>query len=373
MPGKSNGTKKTSTVKKPIKYREVPALNNKFNASDYSIILERKDRASLAWDFFGRLFNKEEKRYIDEVNVYCTLCLQNLITRQQSNALELPSASLGSVKKYKSTTSTSSLLLHLSSSHGKDEKEADENKLTQYFGKTSEANVTLPSIAFKHSLLARRLVLLCARSLISYESVTSEGFSDFFKSYGIVADLDVPHRTTLTRTALEDVYRDSIPLVKGVIRSSSYCSLTFDIWTDNYRRKSYVTFNYSCIDDSCRIQNLNLCTLLMPYRHRAVEILEEFDKTLKFYEIDRSEICTVTDKGSNLVKLINDAKLKHHFCLGHGFHNLINEDGFSSVPDIDELLTKIKNISYDRPLSLFAISFSDFLHHTRIMLCSMNC
>ncbi|KAJ6649018.1 hypothetical protein Bhyg_04250 [Pseudolycoriella hygida] len=86
--GKIEWNEKTSTVKKPIKYREVPALNNKFNAGDYSIILERKDRASLAWDFFGRLFNKEEKRYIDEVNVYCTLCLQNLITRQQSNALD---------------------------------------------------------------------------------------------------------------------------------------------------------------------------------------------------------------------------------------------------------------------------------------------
>lgn len=246
------------------------------------------------------------------------------------------------MKKYKATTSTSSLLGHLSSAHGIDEKAADQNKLTQYFGKSGQIkNATTTE---KHFLLSRRLVLLCARSLISYSSVTSEGCTDFFKSYGIIVGFDAPHRTTLTRAALDDVYRDAIPIIKNIIKSSKYSSLTFDIWTDNFRRKSYVTFNYCCIDDVFQLQNLNLCTLIMPYRHRAVDVLKEFDKTLKFYEIDRREIYTVTDKGSNLVKLINDEKLRSHFCLGHGLHNLINEDGFASVPDIDILLTKIKKI-----------------------------
>lgn len=118
------------------------------------------------------------------------------------------------VKKYKSTTGTSSLLGHLSSDHQIDEKQADQNKLTQYFGKSNESNNA--PVADRHTILARRLVLLCARSLILYNSVTCEAFTDFFKAYGITADFDTPHRTTLTRTALGDVHRDSLPIIKDV-------------------------------------------------------------------------------------------------------------------------------------------------------------
>lgn len=85
-------------------------------------------------------------------------------------------------------------------------------------------------------------------------------------------------------------------------------------------------------------------TLLMPYRHKAADVLKEFKKVIQFYNIDKSGMYTVTDKGSNLVKLITDENLNHQYCLGHGFHNLINEDGFACIPDIDNLLTKIKKI-----------------------------
>lgn len=115
MPKKSKQTKKPTP--KPVKYRGVPNLNKSFDADNYQIVLERLgvlhfwqkfdvfrlsaynfiklffiDRVSLAWDYFGKLFNKMDNRYIDEVNVYCSLCLNNLITRQQSNEVELPTA-----------------------------------------------------------------------------------------------------------------------------------------------------------------------------------------------------------------------------------------------------------------------------------------
>lgn len=250
--------------------------------------------------------------------------------------------SLATVKKYKSTTSTSSLLAHLSFVHKIEEKEADQNKLTNYFGTSNEGKNV--SVADKHTILARRLVLLCARSLISYNSVTSEAFTDFFKSYGITAQFETPHRTTLTRTALGDVYRDSLPIIKDVIKASEFCAVTFDIWTDNYRRKSYVTFNYCCVTNEFKLQNLNLNTLLMPYRHKAADVLMEFKKVIRSFNIDTGGMYTVTDKGSNLVKLITDENLDHEYCLGHGFHNLINDDGFARIPEIDNLLTKIKKI-----------------------------
>lgn len=99
---KSQIVKKPLNAKKPVKYREVPKLNHSFDADHLQIVLERKgmmhwhffflDRASLAWNYFGRLFNKMDNRYIDKINVYCTLCLHDLVTRQKSKELELPTA-----------------------------------------------------------------------------------------------------------------------------------------------------------------------------------------------------------------------------------------------------------------------------------------
>lgn len=89
---------------------------------------------------------------------------------------------------------------------------------------------------------------------------------------------------------------------------------------------------------------MNLGTLLMPYRHKYEDVMKEFYKIVKLFVIEPRNVYVVTDKGSNLVKLIKKEHLQNHFCLGHGFHNLINEDGFASVPEIDYLLTKIRKI-----------------------------
>lgn len=246
------------------------------------------------------------------------------------------------LKKFKASTGTFSLLSHLLNTHGIEEKKAATNKLTQYFGTSSASEVA--TTRDKHYLLARRLVLLCSRSLISFNSASGEGFADFLKSYGITVDFHIPHRTTLTRTALDDVYREAIAVIKDIISRTKYSSLTFDIWTDNYRRKSYVTFNYCHINDDFMMQIINLGTLLMPYRHRSEDVVKEFHKILALFGINKMDTYSVTDQGSNLKKLIKDENLKNPFCLGHGFHNLINVDGFQAVPEIDFLLTKIKKI-----------------------------
>lgn len=92
------------------------------------------------------------------------------------------------------------------------------------------------------------------------------------------------------------------------------------------------------------MQIINLGTLLLPYRHRSEDVLKEFHKILTVFGINKMDTYVVTDQGSNLKKLIREENLKNHFCLGHGFHNLINVDGFEAVSDIDYLLTKIKKI-----------------------------
>lgn len=82
----------------------------------------------------------------------------------------------------------------------------------------------------------------------------------------------------------------------------------------------------------------------MPIKHSAVEIAEEYFRTLKLFGIENVSIYVVGDKGSNVVKFINDENLDHQYCLGHGIHNLVNTDGFEAVPEVKEVLKKIKKV-----------------------------
>lgn len=252
-----------------------------------------------------------------------------------------------SIKKFKSGTSTTNLSQHLVDNHKITKKDlapaTTSKKLTDYFG-LSQGTSSQTSID-KGYLLSRRLALLCCRSLISFNSVSSdsEGFTDFLKSYGIVIDKG-PHRTTISRCALTDLFHEMIPIVKNIVQKPRYCSITTDLWTDNYRRKGYITFNFCCIMDTFELKNINLKTGIMSSRHTAVEIGIEFRRTLAYFGIENTSFYLVSDKGSNMVKLIEDENLDHQFCLGHGLHNLVTVDGFKAVEEVDELLTKVKKV-----------------------------
>lgn len=216
-------------------------------------------------------------------------------------------------------------------------------KLTDYFG-AKEAVKIGPQID-KDNLLSRRLVLLCAKTLISYNCVSSDsvGFTDFLRSYGIVIEKG-PHRTTLSRSALNDVYFDMIPVIKAIAQEQKYCAITTDLWTDSGMRRGYITFNMSCITEKFEMLNINLKTRFVPAKHTAEEIARQYYATLKEFGIASVSIYIVSDKGSNIKKFIGDEELNNHYCLGHGIHNLVNVDGLLSVAEIEELLIKVKKI-----------------------------
>lgn len=197
----------------------------------------------------------------------------------------------------------------------------------------------------RNYLLSRRLAILCARSLISYNAVSSNSiaFTDFLKSYNIVLNQG-PSRTTLTRSALTDVYFEMVPVIKEIVKDIKYCSITLDLWTDSYKRNGYITFNLSFIDDDFKLHNINLKTGLMPIKHGAVEIAEEYFRALNAFGVQNVSIYVVSDKGANVVKFINDQNLDHQYCLGHGIHNLVNVDGFAAVPEIADVLKKVKKV-----------------------------
>ena len=54
----------------------------------------------------------------------------------------------------------------------------------------------------------------------------------------------MPSRYSVGRGALDDVYETMLATVKDQILTETprHVSITFDLWTDQYRRHSYITF-----------------------------------------------------------------------------------------------------------------------------------
>ncbi|KAJ6639319.1 hypothetical protein Bhyg_12063 [Pseudolycoriella hygida] len=108
---------------------------------DYSIAI-KKDKKSFVWKDFGSLFDGRTQSIADEGFNYCRICL----TKLKSSLLD-PTATqksisqqLLNIQKYKSGTSTTNLLNHLTNTHKMKLEKHDASvsqgtkKMTEYFG-----------------------------------------------------------------------------------------------------------------------------------------------------------------------------------------------------------------------------------------------
>lgn len=180
---------------------------------------------STAWEYFGSLASKIDGKTVDE-NSYCNVCLESAM--KENDISPIPKRNKESVCDNKSE---------------------------------------------KKWLLARNLVLWFCKDLIQFQLVGKEGLSDFLKKYNIIVDdKDLPDRTTLSRGALTDVYDYSLPFIRDMISKEQYFALTFDLWTDNYRRRSYIMFTHHYINSNFELKKINLATRFVEKRHTAEEI-----------------------------------------------------------------------------------------------------
>ncbi|XP_063547165.1 uncharacterized protein LOC134754754 [Cydia strobilella] len=180
-----------------------------------------------------------------------------------------------------------------------------------------------------------------------FDAVSDKGMIDFFKKYDIiVTDQDLPSRYTISRTALDDVYEMMLKNVKEQIKESSpkHVSVTFDLWTDRYRRLNYITFTLHYLTADFELKSFTLNTKLAQGKKTGEMILEMLNKTVAEFGLCDKTLHVVTDAGSNVKRAIALGNLDGHLCLGHGLHNLVIVDGIKRVPEVDVVVTKCKKI-----------------------------
>lgn len=108
----------------------------------------------------------------------------------------------------------------------------------------------------------------------------------------------MPDPTTISR-CLDFVYENC---KKEVIKAiATNCpddvSMTFDQWTDRFRRLPYNTSTLHYWDDSFNAINLTLKTSLFAKKHSGENILAELEKTMEEFGIQNKNFHMVSDAG----------------------------------------------------------------------------
>ena len=215
--------------------------------------------------------------------------------------------------------------------------------LTSVF--SPQPNVTAKS-ADKKWTLGRQLALMCCTDLLPFSIVEKNGFKKFLLQNKVIATADeLPIADTLSRGCLQTVYDETLTRVKQIIQKApKTVGMTTDMWTDNYARRSYITFTLHFCTSDFVLHDLVLRTVVFPEAHTAENIKQAISKTIEMFDLNDKIVIFITDQGSNVVKACKLAKMERYGCVAHGLHNLITVDGMGKCTTVKNVVDKVKDI-----------------------------
>jgi len=176
--------------------------------------------------------------------------------------------------------------------------------------------------------------------------VEKSGFVMFLVQNNVISQPnDLPAATTLARSALNTVYDETLGKVKELLQQAPQTvGVTTDMWTDNYKKRSYMAVTvYFCSSDF-RMHSVVLRTAVFSEAHTGYNIQAELENTCDQFGLQDKKFVYITDQGSNVVKACKLMGVERYGCVAHALHNLITVDGVSKCPELQALIAKVKNI-----------------------------
>lgn len=164
---------------------------------------------------------------------------------------------LNSDCRFCKTTGHSNLEKHLANKHDKNVKanaasETSQRKLTDlFFNPTKKRKASNDETQTQlQYIFNRQIALWMCRDLLPFSTVTKEGFKDFCFSIKHTPNLALPCRSTISISALDDLYDCFMKRFIAVLDSApEHGTITFDCWTDSAKRTAYVTYTYHYMQD----------------------------------------------------------------------------------------------------------------------------
>lgn len=123
-----------------------------------------------------------------------------------------------------------------------------------------------------------------------------------------------------------------------------HCCIAFDMWTDNYRRVSYITYTCHLITDEWKLQSRILKTSMFEHPHTSRRIEENFNAVIAEYSLQEKEIISVVDGAINVNRTVDDMGLIKIGCIAHSINRLIQFDLFEKGEGIKEATNVIKRL-----------------------------
>lgn len=291
--------------------------------------------SSEVWKHYGTLYRSG--KCIDEMHFYCRHCFNSQI-----------------VKRYRSTTSTNSLRLHLSIKHkltiklnaSRVSTSTDATSSSQSKGKLLSKRAKR-NIEKKESELARDIAIWVAQDVTPLSAVCGEGFQQFCKTFGIVKEYtEHLNFSSIAQSAMNDVYNSIYDNITSVVLPSiSWYSVSFDCWTDCYRMFSYLTLNLHWISTEWEMKNVCLKTSLLEEPQSTTNISTEIQALLEEYKLKKEFIvCAVTDSGANISEAIKTLDISRSDCIAYAINllimDLLSDERLNNVRDLIVKLQK---------------------------------
>ena len=196
-------------------------------------------------------------------------------------------------------------------------------KITSYWSTKS-----FPTTA--KDLTTKKIVNFVCKDLRPFEIIMGQGFREFAQEminigsiYGHLQVNDLfPHPTTVSRNIIkeaESLKTKTARILKDIFDLTGG-AFTTDMWTDDYRKISYISLTVHYIDESWQIKEQILAASKFPdVRHTADHIKKVISNILKNYNLilDSSikRYMFVTDSASNYIAAFKG--LNHIPCFAH--------------------------------------------------------
>lgn len=295
---------------------------------------------AFCWQHVGSLHVASTDQLVDDTRLYCSPCLESI---HQSGQLQYH---ISSVTSFGLSTSTGNINQHLSLKHGivvaKEKSMETIEKYLQKYGSTSSAE-NCANIATSAHELNRDILIWFCRDLIPFEEVENEGFRAFFQKN--FPNCPVPTAATLSITSLNDVYHSCMQQIKQFVQDVPGICIMFDGWTDRHRARPYVGMRISFIKDwKFHVVTLS-CNVLVG--HTGQQLADYVSHIINCFFTDPKKMMRSTchDGAANMIKASRVMKADYYqHCVAHALHLLLTVDSLNDVGDVQELLSKCRNI-----------------------------
>lgn len=195
-------------------------------------------------------------------------------------------------------------------------------------------------------IFIRQLVVWICRDLIPYNIVSQPGFKEFWEQN---SSRKLPSRTTISFKGLNDVYIClKNKLIEKLAASPDHGTMTTDMWTDKFKKTSYITYTYHYMSESWEMKSAVLEVAKFEHPHTGKRIEQNFKELLSEFKLAAKKITVVADGESGIGKACRDLKLHRLHCIAHCIHLLLCKDLLKSKPlsdCINDLLHKLRQIN----------------------------